>query len=90
MINAKVLKGTSSNGRSKIMTKITAAAFSVMFSGTTYKTITTFSDGSTTTDYDNSEHGIFFIIGLMILLFLAFLMFMVALINFVRNYLIYK
>lgn len=90
MINAKELKGTSSNGRSKIMTAITAAAFGVMFSGTTYKTITTYSDGSTTTDYDNTERGISFVIGLVILIILAFFMFVVALINFVRNYLIYK
>lgn len=90
MINAKELKGTSSSGRSKVMTAITAAAFGVMFSGTTYKTITTYSDGSTTTDYDNTEHGVFFVIGLVILFILAFFMFVVALINFIRNYLIYK
>ena len=90
MINAKELKGTSSRGRSKVMTAITAAAFGVLFSGTTYKTVTTWSDGSTTTDYDNDEHLIAFIIGMVILLFLAFFMFVVALINFIRNYLIYK
>ena len=90
MINAKELKGTSSRGRSKVMTAITAAAFGVLFSGKTYKTVTTWSDGSTTTDYDNDEHLIAFIIGMVILLFLAFFMFVVALINFIRNYLIYK
>lgn len=90
MINAKNLKGTSSNGRSKVMTALMMMGIGVLFSGQTYKTVTKWSDGTTSTDYDNSEHLIALIIGFIIIAVLSFFMFVVAMINFVRNYLIYK
>lgn len=90
MINDKELKGTTSRGRSKMMTAITMFGLGVLFSGQTYKTVTTWSDGTTTTDYDNDEHFVALIFGMIILAILAFFMFAVALINFVRNYLLYK
>lgn len=90
MINAKNLKGTSSNGRSKVMTALTMMGIGVLFSGQTYKTVTRWSDGTTTTDYDNDEHLVALIFGMIILAVLAFFMFVVAMVNFIRNYLIYK
>lgn len=90
MINAKNIKGTSSNGRSKVMTALMMMGIGVLFSGQTYKTVTKWSDGTTSTDYDNSEHLIALIIGLIIIAVLSFFMFVVAMVNFVRNYLIYK
>lgn len=90
MINAKELKGTSSRNRSKVMTAITAAAFGVLFSGQTYKTVTVWSDGHVDEGVDMSEHGVALIFGFILLFILAYFMFVVAMINFIRNYLIYK
>ena len=90
MINAKELKEAGSSNNSKLMTVLIAMGIGVLFSGQTYKTVTKWSDGTTSTDYDNSEHLVAFILGMIIIAVLAFFMFAVALVNFVRNYLIYK
>lgn len=90
MINAKELKEAGSSGKSKLMTILIAMGIGVLFSGQSYKTITTWSDGTTSTDYDHSEHLVALIFGMIIIAVLAFFMFAVALVNFIRNYLIYK
>lgn len=90
MINAKELKEAGSTGKSKLMTILLTMGVGVLFSGQTYKTVTKWSDGTTSTDYDNSEHLVAFILGMIIIVVLAFFMFVVALVNFIRNYLIYR
>lgn len=90
MINAKELKEAGSSDNSKLMTFLISMGIGVLFSGQTVRTVTKWSDGTTTTEEDGTGHLVAFIIGMMILFFLASFMFVVALINFVRNYLLYK
>ncbi len=90
MIYKQESSGKDNSNRSKLMTALTLAAFGIMGSGRTYKTVTHWSDGTTTTDRDYSEHFIALLIGFILLALLALAMFIVALVNFFRNYVLYK
>ena len=55
----------------------------------TYKTVTTYSDGTTKTETDNSETWISLIFGLIIMVLLSLLLSLISVINYLRNYIIY-
>ena len=55
----------------------------------TYKTVTKWSDGTTTTDTDNSETGIALIIALVVFVFLTFFLWVIAIWNYLRNYVLH-
>lgn len=88
MMLKKEVEG-SAGGRS-FMTALFGGLFTAVATAKTYKTITKWSDGSTTTDTDNSETWISMIIAIVVMVVMAFLMIAVAAINYLRNYIIYR
>jgi len=86
MIDKKNARGGGGGWFSNMLIGIGVAT---LFSGQTVVTKTTWSDGSTTTDTDNSSHIIALLLGLMILAFIAFTIIFWAVINYLRNYVFY-
>lgn len=84
----KELKGTDT--KSSIFTYVIGLVLSLIGSARTYKTVTYWSDGTTSTDYDNSEFWFYTIIGIAVMTFLATLIILVGLINYIRNYHLYR
>ena len=82
------LKGKDTNKR-KFMTGLMAGALGMVASAKTYKTVTHWSDGTTTTDTDDSETWISMALALIVILVAASLIMLVALVNYVRNYILY-
>lgn len=81
------------NGRGnkpKFMSALIGGLFGAVATATTYKTVTKWSDGTTTTDVDNSETWIMLAIALVVMVVLAVFMWAVALINYLRNYILYR
>lgn len=70
----------------RFMNGFIAGIFGLSASAATYKITTTYSDGSKTTEYDNSEHLIALIISIVVFIFITFFMFIPALVNYLRNY----
>ena len=83
----KELKGRG--GRRSFLTLIMGGLFASVAAAPTYKTITTYSDGSTTTETDNSATWFSLAITCIIAVMLAIFMWVIALINYVRNYWLY-
>lgn len=82
------LKGKDTNKR-KFMTGLMAGALGMVASAKTYKTVTHWSDGTTTTDTDNSETWISLGLAVIVIAMAAALIMVVALVNYVRNYILY-
>lgn len=55
----------------------------------TVKTTTKWSDGTTSTDYDNSEHGVAWFIALFVTLFVLCTLIIWSFFNYLRNYVFY-
>lgn len=72
------------------MTRVFGGLAGMVASATTYKTITTWSDGSKTTSTDDSETWIAMVISFIIMMLLIYIMIVIAFINYLRNYIIYK
>ena len=75
--------------KQSFLSRIIGGLFAGVAAAKTYKTITTYSDGSQTTDVDNSETWISLAITLVVLLLLASLIWFFSLINYLRNYVFY-
>lgn len=88
MRNRKILEGKG--GKRSFMTRVFGGLFGMVAAAKTYKTVTKWSDGSTTTDTDNSETWISLVIMLVAMIVLATLMTFIALISYLRNYVIYR
>jgi len=78
-----------SGGRPKFMTAIISGLFGAVATAKTYKTVTEWSDGTKTTDVDHSQTWFALIFGFVIMVILALFMWFVALISYLRNYIMY-
>lgn len=87
MLYRKELKGKTGSG---CLTAILGGAFAMILGAQTVRTVTKWSDGSTTTDDDHSQHFIAWILAIIIAVILVFFMFVWATINYLRNYVIYR
>lgn len=86
LIAAKQQKG--GNGTS-FLSGIIGGLFMGVATAKTYKTVTTYSDGTTKTETDNSETWISLIFGLVIMVMLSVMLALISVINYLRNYIIY-
>lgn len=76
-------------GRGKSSSGLIAGVLGMIAGAKTYKTVTKWSDGTTTTDTDNSETGIALIIALVVFVFLTFFLWVIAIWNYLRNYVLH-
>lgn len=87
----QVRKEVNGNGnRPKFMSALIGGLFGAVATAKTYKTVTKWSDGTTTTDVDNSETWITLIIAIILMIVLAIFMWAIALVNYLRNYILYR
>ena len=86
LIAEKQQKG---GGGSSFLSGIIGGLFMGVAAAKTYKTVTTYSDGTTKTETDNSETWISLIFGLIIMVLLSLLLSVISVINYLRNYIIY-
>ena len=70
--------------------KIIANVFAFIGSAQTITTITKYDDGTKDVDHDNTQHYMFWAIGLSVLAIIAVFVFVWAIFNYIRNYLLYK
>uniref|UniRef100_UPI00405712B5 hypothetical protein n=1 Tax=Alistipes sp. TaxID=1872444 RepID=UPI00405712B5 len=84
----KELKGT--NTSKSILSSIIAGLFTMVATAKTYKTVTKWSDGSTTTDTDNSETWFSLALMVVVMVMLASFILIFGLVNYVRNYHLYR
>lgn len=77
------------SGKPKFMSALFGGLFGMVATAKTYKTVTKWSDGTTTTDTDHSETWFSLAFALIVMLVLAFFMWAVALMNYLRNYILY-
>ena len=87
LIAEKQQKG--GGGGSSFLSGIIGGLFMGVAAAKTYKTVTTYSDGTTKTETDNSETWISLIFGLIIMVLLSLLLSVISVINYLRNYIIY-
>ena len=87
VIAAKQAKGRNSSV--SFLTGLIGSLFMGVATAKTYKTVTTYSDGTTKTETDNSQTWISLIFGLVVMFILACILILISLINYIRNYLIY-
>lgn len=86
LIARKQAKG---RGNRSFLSGIIGGLFMGIATAKTYKTVTTYSDGSTTTDTDNSDTWISMIFAFIVMFILAGFLAVIAVINYIRNYLLY-
>ena len=86
LIAKKEAKG---RGNRSFLSGIIGGLFMGIATAKTYKTVTTYSDGSTTTETDNSDTWISMIFAFIVMLILAAFLAVISVINYIRNYLIY-
>ncbi|MBR1809686.1 MAG: hypothetical protein IJ776_09915 [Paludibacteraceae bacterium] len=73
----------------KFMSGFIAGIFGLTATAATYKITTHWSDGTTTTKYDDSEKWTSAIISLVLIIFICFFMFIPAIMNYIRNYILH-
>lgn len=81
------INGTA--GGSSFLTGMIGGVFGAVATANTYKTVTRWSDGTTTTDTDDSETWISLGFAFIVCVFLAWLMVVCGLINYLRYYVFY-
>jgi len=87
VLNRRIAKG---KGKSRnFMTVFIAGLFGMIAAAPTYKTVTKWSDGSTSSDTDHSATWFSLILTFVVLVLVSFFIVVIGLINYVRNYLLY-
>lgn len=84
-----LIEKRAERGGGNIFSGLIGGAFAAVATAKTYKTVTKWSDGTTTTDYDNSETWISIVIAVVICVVLACLLYFWAMLNYLRNYVFY-
>lgn len=84
-----LIEKRAERGGGNIFSGLIGGAFAAVATAKTYKTVTKWSDGTTTTDYDNSETWISIVIAVVICVVLACLLFFWSMLNYLRNYVLY-
>jgi hypothetical protein len=87
MIDRRALKGKTGRGA---LNWLLGGVFGMIAGAQTVRTVTKWSDGSTTTDDDHTQHFVAWIIGLFVILLLIFCLLAWALVNWLRNYVFYR
>ena len=77
-------------GKRSFMTRLLGGLFGAAATAETYRVVTTYSDGSKTEETDNSNFWMTLIFSIVIMVVLATLMFFVAAISYLRNYVFYR
>ncbi len=81
-----IRKELQGKGEKSFLTAIIAGLLGGIAAAPTYRTITKYSDGSTTSEDDNSATWFSIIFTVIVAVFLVFIMPVVSLVNYLRNY----
>ena len=84
----KEVKGKG--GKRSFMTRLFGGLLGAAATAKTYKVVTEYSDGTTTEETDNSNFWMSLAFTVIVMIVMAILMFFVAAINYLRNYVIYR
>ena len=87
MFNKRTLKGDSGRGA---LNWLLGGVFGMIAGAQTVRTVTHWSDGSKTVDDDNTQHLVAWAIGLIVIVLLIVFLFAWALVNWLRNYVLYR
>lgn len=87
IINKRMLKGKE--GKSSFISALLGGVFGAVATAKTYKTVTKYTDGSKETSYDHSETIGALILAFVVTILVASFMAFIALINYLRNYVLY-
>ena len=87
VLNRRIVNGKG-NSRN-FMTVFIAGLFGMIAAAPTYKTVTKWSDGSTTSDTDHGATWFSLILTFFVLVLVGFFIAVIGLINYIRNYLLY-
>jgi hypothetical protein len=85
----KLLKGKDMS-KPGAMTRIMAGLLGFAVAGESYRIITKWSDGTTTTEDDHTGFFVQLLIGFALMIVVSYFMFVVSLINYLRNYVLYR
>lgn len=89
MMYRREMAGKSAGGKQWIAAMF-AGLFGAVATAPTYRTVTKWSDGSTTTEDDNSQTWFTLGLTLVVAVFVTIFMFVVTLVNYLRNYVLYR
>lgn len=84
-----LIEKRSKRGGGNIHNGFIAGIFAMIAGAKTIRTVTEYSDGSKKVEDDHSQHWIAWILGIMLLVAIASFMFVWAIINYIRNYVLY-
>ena len=87
MIDHRTFKGSSGRGA---LNWLLGGVFGMILGAQTVRTVTKWSDGTTTTDDDHTQHLVAWAIAIIVMVILVIFLFVWSLVNWLRNYVIYK
>lgn len=87
MIDHRTFKGSSGRGA---LNWLLGGVFGMILGAQTVRTVTKWSDGTTTTDDDHTQHLVAWVIAIIVMVILVIFLFVWSLVNWLRNYVIYK
>lgn len=85
----KILKGKDAS-KPGAMTRVMVGLLGFAVAGESYRTITKWSDGSTTSEDDHTGFFVQLMIGFVLMLVVSYFMFVVSIFNYLRNYVLYR
>ena len=85
----KILKGKDAS-RPGAMTRVMAGLLGFAVAGESYRTITKWSDGTTTSEDDHTGFFLQLMIGFVLMFVVSYFMFVVSIFNYLRNYVLYR
>lgn len=88
MLIVQLAKGRDAS--KSYLSRLLSSLFMGVATAKTYKTVTTYSDGSKSTEIDRSEKWISLIVAIVATIVLSFLLIPIGIVNYLRNYWIYR
>lgn len=88
MLIVQIAKGRDAS--KSYLSRLLSSLFMGVATAKTYKTVTTYSDGSKSTEIDRSEKWISLIVAIVATIVLSFLLIPIGVVNYLRNYWIYR
>ena len=85
----KILKGKDAS-KPGAMTRVMAGLLGFAVAGESYRTITKWSDGTTTSEDDHTGFFLQLMIGFVLMFVVSYFMFVVSIFNYLRNYVLYR
>ena len=89
VFQTKMLKGKDVS-KPSAMTRVMAGLLGFAVAGESYRTITKWSDGTTTSEDDHTGFFLQLMFGIALMLVVSYFMFVVSMINYLRNYVLYR